>query len=119
MDIESLRQYCLSKKAVTEDLPFGDTTLVFRIGGKIFALMSLDTEGCQVNLKCAPERAVELREQFPDDILPGYHMNKKHWNTVHCDRSLDDSKVRELVGHSYDLVRASLPKTLREELENL
>jgi predicted DNA-binding protein (MmcQ/YjbR family) len=77
MNIESLRQYCLSLKAVTEDTPFGEGTLVFRVMDKIFALTSLDTEGCRVNLKCDPDYAVELREQY-EDVQPGFHMNKKH-----------------------------------------
>jgi predicted DNA-binding protein (MmcQ/YjbR family) len=110
MDIEALRLYCLSKKAVTEGLPFGDTTLVFKVVDKMFALTGLDTEGCSVNLKCDPERAVDLREKYPDQIMAGYHMNKKHWNTVICDGNLGDRMVRELIDHSYDLVVKSLPK---------
>jgi predicted DNA-binding protein (MmcQ/YjbR family) len=115
MDIESLRLYCLSKKAVTEDMPFGDTTLVFRVLGKIFALTGLDTEGCQVNLKCDPNYAVELRERY-EDVRPGYHMNKKHWNTVICDNALEESLIRSLIDHSYDMVVKSLTKAQREEL---
>lgn len=115
MDLETLRTYTLSKKAVTEDMPFGENTLVFRVLGKIFALTGLDTEGCRVNLKCDPDYAIELREQY-DDIIPGYHMNKKHWNTVICDNSLDDKFIRSLIDHSYDMVVKSLPKALRMEL---
>ena len=110
MDIESLRQYCLSKKAATEGLPFGDTTLVFKVVDKMFALTSLDTEYCRVSLKCDPERAVELREQHPDHISAAYHMNKKHWNTVICDSGLSDRFIQDLIDHSYDLVVKSLPK---------
>jgi predicted DNA-binding protein (MmcQ/YjbR family) len=110
MDIESLRQYCLSKKAATEGLPFGDTTLVFKVVDKLFALTSLDSEDCRVNLKCNPERAVDLREQHPDHISAGFHMNKKHWNTVICDSGLGDKLIKELIDHSYDLVVKSLPK---------
>ncbi len=87
MNIEALRNYCLSKKMVTEDTPFGDQTLVFRVMEKIFALTGLDTEHCSVNLKCDPDFAIELREKYAD-IQPGYHMNKKHWNTVACENGL-------------------------------
>lgn len=118
MDIENLRQNCLSLKAVTEDMPFGEGTLVFRVLGKIFALMSLDEGECRINLKCDPEYAIELREQY-DDIIPGYHMNKKHWNTVYCERGLEDSIIRKLVNHSYELIVKSLPKNLQVELDNL
>jgi predicted DNA-binding protein (MmcQ/YjbR family) len=119
MDLETLRTYTLSKKAVTEDMPFGEDTLVFRVLGKIFALTSLDTvrkdsfgEGCRVNLKCDPDYAIELREQY-DDITPGFHMNKKHWNTVICDNALDDKFIKSLIDHSYDMVVKSLPKAQR------
>lgn len=112
MDLETLRTYTLSKKAVTEDMPFGEDTLVFRVLGKIFALTGLDIEGCRVNLKCDPDYAIELREQY-DDIIPGYHMNKKHWNTVICDNALDDKFIRSLIDHSYDMVVKSMPKAQR------
>ena len=102
MDIESLRQYCLSLKATTEDLPFGPDTLVFRVMGKIYALISLDIEECRINLKCDPEYALELREQY-SDIIPGYHMNKKHWNTV-LPSGLKKSLVKEMIDESYNLV---------------
>ena len=115
MNVESLRQYCLSMKAATEDLPFGPDTLVFRVMGKIYALMSLDAELCQVNLKCDPDYALELREQYAD-IVPGYHMNKKHWNTVYCENALDAALIRQLVQHSYDLIVKSLPKADKEAL---
>lgn len=116
MDLESLRLYCLSQKAASEDMPFGEETLVFRVLGKIFALTSLDTEGCRVNLKCDPEYALELREQYAD-IQPGYHMNKKHWNTVLCENGLDDKLIKSLIDHSYNLVVKSLPKAQREGLD--
>lgn len=122
MDIETLRQYCLSKKAVTEDMPFGEGTLVFRVlgkEGKIFALMSLDEIECRINLKCHPEYAVELREKYPDSIIPGYHMNKVHWNTVYCERGLEDAFIRSLVDHSYDVIVASLKKNLRTILDEM
>jgi predicted DNA-binding protein (MmcQ/YjbR family) len=118
MNIESLRQYCLSLKAVTEDTPFGEDTLVFRVMDKIFALTSLDVEGCRVNLKCDPDYAVELREQH-EDIQPGFHMNKKHWNTVYCENGLEDKLIKSLVTHAYDMVVKSLPKAKREILEGM
>ena len=118
MDIESLRQYCLSLKATTEDMPFGPDVLVFRVMGKIYALTGLDNENCQVNLKCDPDYVIELREKHAD-IIPGYHMNKKHWNTVYCEKGLDEKLIRDLIQHSYDLIVKSLPKPLREELSNL
>lgn len=118
MNIESLRQYCLSLQAVTEDTPFGDDTLVFRVMDKIFALTSLDTEGCRVNLKCNPDYAIELREQY-EDIQPGFHMNKKHWNTVYCENGLEDKIIKSLITHAYDMVAKSLPKAKREVLEQL
>ena len=117
LNIEDLRLYCLSKPAVTEGMPFGDMALVFKVMDKMFALLSLDVDP-SVNLKCDPERALELREAHPE-IQPGYHMNKKHWNTVTLDGGLKKSMVLELIDHSYDLVVAKLPKKLRTELENL
>jgi predicted DNA-binding protein (MmcQ/YjbR family) len=114
MNIEDFRIYCLKKPHVTEDFPFDESTLVFRIGGKIFALCDInDFEG--VNLKCDPEKAVELREQY-DGITPGYHMSKKHWNTVLTDESVPHHVFLQLIDHSYDIVKASLPKKLREQL---
>ncbi|NJL73823.1 MAG: MmcQ/YjbR family DNA-binding protein [Saprospiraceae bacterium] len=109
MDIETFRAYCLSKKGVEETFPFDEVTLVFKVMGKIFALTGLDDDGFKVNLKCDPERAVELRETY-EDIQPGWHMNKKHWNTIHFEGDLDDAFLKELINHSYDLVVASLPK---------
>lgn len=117
MNVETLRDYCLSKKAATEDTPFGPETLVFRVMGKIFGLMGLDTTECSINLKCDPDYAVELREKYPDHIMGGYHMNKKHWNTVYCERGLDDKLTKLLVDHSYQLIVKSLPKAQRQELE--
>ena len=113
MNVENIQQICLSFKGVTEDMPFGESTLVFRVGGKIFALLSLDNNECQVNMKCAPDYAIDLREQY-EDIIPGYHMNKKHWNTVYCERGLDDKLIRHLLQHAYQLVLDGLPKTLKE-----
>jgi len=119
MNIEAFREYCLRKKGVEEDFPFGEQTLVFKVMGKLFALTGLDEVEYSVNLKCDPDYAIELRETHPDDVAPGYHMNKKHWNTVQFERSLDDSFLKKLVDHSYDLVVASLPKKTRDELANL
>jgi predicted DNA-binding protein (MmcQ/YjbR family) len=115
MNIETLREYCLSKKAVTEDFPFGETTLVFRVKNKIFLLVSLDASPLQFNAKCEPDKAVELREQY-DAIQPGYHMNKKHWNTVVIDGSVSSALIKEMIDDSYNLIVQYLPKKLREEL---
>ena len=114
MDAESLRNYCLSKKAAEETLPFGPENLVMKVGGKIFAIFPVEPP-FTVNLKCDPERAIELREQY-DAIQPGYHMNKAHWNTIILDGSLGDKKIKELIDHSYELIVKSLPKKVQEEL---
>ncbi len=115
MNIETLRAYCLKKKAVTEECPFGPDTLVFKVKGKVFLLTSLDTEGLQFNVKCDPDKAVDLRDRY-DTIQPGYHMNKKRWNTVIVDGSISTQLLKEMIDHSYDLVVQSLPKKDREEL---
>lgn len=115
MDIETLRTYCLSKKAVTEDFPFGEDTLVFRVMNKIFLLISLSSNPLQFNAKCDPDKAIELREQY-DAVQPGYHMNKKHWNTTILDGSLSTSLVKEMIDDSYALIVKSLPKKEREQL---
>lgn len=114
MDIQSFREYCLALPHTTEDFPFDENVLVFRIGGKIYALCDIE-EFSGVNLKCNPERAVELREQH-DGIIAGYHMSKKHWNTVDTTGLVPTPLLLELTRHSYDLVKASLPKKLREQL---
>lgn len=114
MNIEELREYCLSKKGVTEHFPFDEVTLVFKVGDKMFALTNLDGEPT-VNLKCDPERAIDLREQH-SSIIPGYHMNKTHWNTVIMDGGVSDKLIYELVEHSYNLVFESLPKIKREKI---
>lgn len=118
MDIETFRNYCLSKKGTTEELPFGPETLVFKVMGKLFAATGLDEDQFRVNLKCDPDRAIELREAHPE-VLPGWHMNKKHWNTVYFEQGLEDEKLRELIDHSYELVVKGLPKKLRLALEDL
>ena len=109
MNIETLREYCLSKKAVTEDFPFGETTLVFRVKEKIFLLVSLDAGPLQFNAKCDPEKAIELREEY-DAIRPGYHMNKKHWNTIIVDGSLSGTQLKQFIKDSYSLVAPKVKK---------
>lgn len=109
MNIEEFRSYCLSRKQATEDFPFDEFTLVFRVGNKIFAITGLDEVEPRVNLKCDPDRAEALREEYPD-IIPGWHMNKKHWNTVYLERELSDVVIKSLIDHSYELVFNSLPK---------
>ncbi len=103
MDIEQLREYCLGKPLVEELLPFGPDTLVFKVNGKIFLLTSLDAPQLQFNVKCNPELAEELREQYPC-VIPGYHMNKKHWNTIIVDGSVSTQLLKEWIDHSYNLV---------------
>ena len=103
MDIESLREYCLAKPGVEESLPFGPDTLVFKVGGKIFLLCSLDAEVLSFNVKCDPELAIELRERF-DCVQPGYHMNKKHWNTISVDGSVPTKQLKEWIDHSYEII---------------
>lgn len=119
MNIEEFRIYCLSKKGVTESFPFGEQTLVFKVMEKIFALTGLDKFPASANLKCDPERAIELREEYDGLIIPGYHMNKKHWNTVELERSLPSKLLTELIDHSYDLVVKSLTKKLKAELAEI
>ncbi len=111
MDIEQFRNYCLSKPGVTEECPFGPDTLVFKVMGKVFALCSLN-DFQSINLKCNPEKAIELREEYPQ-IKPGYHMNKTHWNTVYIE-CLSSTLLIELIDHSYELVKAKL--TQKEKL---
>lgn len=116
MDIEAFRMFCLSKKGVTEEFPFGPETLVYKVMGKAFALAGLDSDIFTVNLKCDPEYALELRDQY-EEIKPGFHMNKKHWNTVLFEGgTLSDDFLRSLVTHSYDRVVSGLPKNLKTEL---
>ncbi len=114
MNIESFRAYCLSKKAVTESFPFDESTLVFKVANKMFALTSLESIELRINLKCDPEYALELREQYPN-IIPGYHMNKKHWNTVIYTGHMRRELLQSLIDHSYNLVVNSLTKKVRLE----
>lgn len=119
MHLEALREYCLSKPGASEGMPFGPDTLVFKVMNKIFAITGLDNPDCRVNLKCDPERAIELRSEYPHDVLPGYHMNKVHWNTVICDQGLPRVVVCELIDHSYHLIVDSLPAKSRADLDEL
>ena len=114
MHLDQFRDHCLAKPAVTEGTPFGEQTLVFKVAGKMFALLSLDAIPPTANLKCDPERALDLRETY-EDVRPGYHMNKRHWNTVGLRGDVPSDTVRQLVDHSYDLVVAGLPKRVRAE----
>ena len=118
MNIQQYFEYCLSKKGVTEHFPFDEDTLVFKVGGKMFALASLkewEKGNPSVNLKCDPDRAEELRAQY-DDIYPGFHMSKVHWNTVKVNRDVTDRFLKELIDHSYDLVFKSLTKKMQGEV---
>ena len=118
MNIEEFRTYCLSKPGTSEATPFGPETLVLKVMDKMFALTGIDTFD-YVNLKCDPEYAVQLREEFDGAIRPGYHMNKKHWNSVDMDGSVPDDKIIHLIDHSYDLVISSLKKSDVEELKKM
>ncbi len=117
MDIEFFREYCLSKKGTSESFPFDDKILVFKVIDKMFAAVDVDIFE-SANLKCDPEKAIELRESN-EGILPGYHMNKKHWNSVMMDGSVHDRLIQELIDHSYNLVVQKLPKKVKEELNYL
>jgi len=117
MNIENFRNYCIAKKGVTEEFPFDEETLVFKVMGKMFALTNIDLF-VSINLKCEPSKAEELREQY-DCVKPGYHMNKKHWNTVMIDGSAPDKLIFQWVDDSYNLVVNSLPKKLKEDLKTL
>lgn len=110
------RDYCLNKTGVTEDMPFDDSVLVFRIGGKIFALTNLHSDEFSVNLKAEPALVQEWRESFPEIVMPGYHMNKKHWNTVYPNRGLENRIFFQMVNTSHDCVFAGLSKKVQREL---
>lgn len=118
MNIEELRDYCISKKGVEETLPFGPETLVFKVMGKAFLLTGLDSNPIQFNVKCDPEKAIELREQYPC-VLPGYHMNKKHWNTIIVDSTANYKLLCEWVDHSYNLVVKGLSKIEQKKLTKM
>ncbi|MGW4025559.1 MmcQ/YjbR family DNA-binding protein [Streptomyces sp. NPDC005009] len=117
MTPQQLRALCLSFNAAVEEFPFNPETSVFKVRGKLFALTALDAEPLTVNLKCDPEDAIRLRAEHPDLIVPGWHMNKRHWNTVTADGTLPDHLVQELVEDSYDLVVAGLPRAERLRLD--
>ncbi|MBC6426688.1 MAG: MmcQ/YjbR family DNA-binding protein [Ekhidna sp.] len=118
MNIEEFRDYCLNRPGTTEGTPFGPDVLVLKVMGKMYALTDTDTFE-YINLKCDPEYAIELREEYDGSIRPGYHMNKKCWNSVDTDGSVSDKKIRHLINHSYELVVSKLPKKLKEELRGL
>jgi predicted DNA-binding protein (MmcQ/YjbR family) len=109
MDAVEFREYCLGKPNTTEGMPFGETVLVFKVAGKMFALMSLDELPATANLKCNPDLALDLRDRY-EQVRPGYHMNKKHWNTVAIDSGIPEAELRRMIDHSYDLVVQSVPK---------
>lgn len=115
MHIDAVRTYCLAKPGADEGLPFGPDTLVFKVGGKMFALIGLERMPTGINLKCDPERAVELRERY-EAVLPGYHMNKRHWNTVVLRQDVPAPLLRDLIDHSYELVVQALPAKVRAML---
>ena len=121
MNIQQLYEFCLSKKGVTEHFPFDEDTLVFKVGGKMFCLTSLtewEKGTPSLNLKCNPERALELRAEY-EAIVPGFHMNKIHWNTIEFNSDVSDKMMCELISHSYDLVFSKLTKNIKTEIENL
>lgn len=116
MNIEEFREYCIAKPGATECFPFDETTLVFKVGtadkNKMFALCSLERQPMSVNLKCDPDKAIELREHY-ESIIPGYHMNKVHWNTIYLEREVGTKMLKELIDESYDLIVKSLPKKVQ------
>ena len=114
MNIESFREYCISKKGVSESFPFDEFVLVFKVMGKMFALTNVEGD-FRISLKCEPIKALELREQY-SAIKPGWHLNKKHWNTIEIDNSIDDKMLKDLIDHSYDLVVSKLPKKDKEKI---
>jgi predicted DNA-binding protein (MmcQ/YjbR family) len=117
MDLAAFREYCLAQTSATEGTPFGETVVVFKVADKMFALASLDEIPTTVNLKCDPDLALELRDRY-EQVRPGYHMNKKHWNTVELEAGVPDAELRKMIDHSYELVVRSLPKAVRKELQN-
>ncbi|WP_163715593.1 MmcQ/YjbR family DNA-binding protein [Mangrovibacterium lignilyticum] len=117
MNIEELRAYCISKKGTTEGFPFDETTLVFKVMGKMFALTDIESD-LSVNLKCDPDEAIELREKY-SCVSPGYHMSKIHWNTIRIDGSVSDKQIEEWIDDSYNLIVAKLTKKQKEELQKL
>ena len=110
MDLAEFREYCLTKPGSTEGTPFGPDVLVFKVSGKMFALAALDELPTTVNLKCDPDLALDLRDRY-EEVRPGYHMNKKHWNTVQIEGAIPDAELRKMIDHSYELVIKGLPKS--------
>jgi predicted DNA-binding protein (MmcQ/YjbR family) len=109
MNLAEFREYCLTKPSATEGIPFGPDVLVFKVSGKMFALAALDELPTTVNLKCDPDLALDLRDRY-EQVRPGYHMNKKHWNTVEIENGIPDAELRKMIDHSYELVIKRLPK---------
>ena len=116
MNIEELRDYCLAKPAVSECFPFGPDNLVFKVAGKMFLLGSLDKQPPSFNAKCDPEEAIALREEYPDSVFPGYHMNKTHWNTVELNGGISEALTKRMIDESNRLVVDSLPAKVRKEI---
>jgi predicted DNA-binding protein (MmcQ/YjbR family) len=116
MNIEEIREYCLSKPGVTEGFPFNDTALVFKVAGKVFALLDLSEDQRGISLKCDPELAIELRELHPE-VTPAWHFNKQHWNGVNLKGSVSEAQLKEWIDHSYKIVVYSLPRSKRESLD--
>lgn len=114
MNLETIREYCLQKAGTEEALPFGPDVIVFKVNGKSYLLLPLDTEDLRFNVKCDPDLAEELRAEYPC-VLPGFHMNKKHWNTIIVDGSVPSAKIKEWIDHSYDLVEAGTKKTKKNK----
>jgi predicted DNA-binding protein (MmcQ/YjbR family) len=115
LDIDKLRDHCLNKAGVSEGFPFDDETLVFKVGRKIFCLVNLNFP-LSINLKCNPEKAIELREEY-EEIIPGYHMNKKHWNTISLEGNLEDDFIKEMIDHSYFLVYNKLTQKEKDGIK--
>lgn len=117
MNLDAIREYALKKRGVTECQPFGDDTLVYKVLDKIFMLMSIAVP-VQINLKCNPEHAIELRERY-ESVIPGYHMNKTHWNTVILDNTIPPKEILKMVDESYDMIVKAFPKKKKDEFHNL
>ena len=115
MNVDTFREYCLAKPGVTEDSPFGPEHIVFKVGGKMYALLAFEEVPPTANLKCDPDLALELRDRY-EQVRPGYHMSKKHWNTVEIDSGIPEPELRKMIDHSYELVVKALPKRAREAL---
>ncbi len=115
MNVETIREYCLRKPGATEDLPFGDEALAIRVGGKMFALIKIGKGPPRVNLKCDPALALHLRRKYPAAVIPGFHMNKRHWNTVIPNGTVPDEEIFRMIDHSYEMVLRGLSRSKREQ----